>query len=280
MKNQLTILVLVCLLALIGLHSCATTGGGRIPTVEFTQYGLDPGPSQTQTKADIEISLEIIRPSDIYNYPDLFSFNQEELPGGLKDNYDLKRMYPKGPLGRQWENPFVGPEGKEQLLLFWAQVKNGTNHILRMGDARIYLIIEGQEPVAAYSTFQEIFQQAVYFEDVTNQYLSKQGGLIKQQLPGGFYPSLVLYHKDSFKLINDLSKEILPGFTYEGLLVFPRFSVSGPAKISFFDITTKTDAAGNPVEKTQFDFSVQPEKVQMWYDRSDNMWKSGVPPST
>lgn len=35
------------------------------------------------------------------------------------------------------------------------------------------------------------------------------------------------------------------------------------AKISFFDVTTKTDKAGNPIEKMQFDFNLQSQRVQI-----------------
>lgn len=95
---------------------------------------------------------------------------------------------------------------------------------------------------------------------------------INRQIPQGFYAWIVDSHRDSYRLINDLSKEILPGSTLTGLLVFPAI-IQGPqlAKISFFDVATKTDAAGNTTEKSQFDFSLTPRVVGMWWE-PDNMW--------
>ncbi len=83
----------------------------------------------------------------------------------------------------------------------------------------------------------------------------------------------------NFKLINDVSAEILPGFSYEGILVFPVITtLSSSARITFFDVTTKVDAVGNPLEKTQFDFSLKRQFVQMWYDTNTKAWKVGPPP--
>jgi hypothetical protein len=161
-----------------------------------------------------------------------------------------------------------------------------------MKDARIYLIIEGEEPVAALSNLAELLKSADYFEAATNRYLLEQseknqkkllGGFLKiqttHQLPNGFYRNLVLQHKNAYKLINSLDKEMLPGYPYEGLLMFPSVVTSDrPAKIAFFNVITKTDAAGNPIEKTQFEFTLQPQQVSMWYDTEERMWKEGVLP--
>lgn len=273
---RITKLFLLIFIPFIFLESCATSP--QIPTLNFIQYGLEPGPNQSQTKSDIDINLKAIRISEIYQYPDLFSFNLDDYPQ-YKGNIGLSLMYPKGPVGKQWEYPFATPDLTEQLLLCWVKIQNNTKHILRMKDARIYLIVEGQEPAAALSTFDELLRQTDYFQQATNRYLARQGSLIKLEVPPGFYRSLLLSHKNYYRLINDLNKEILPGFTYEGLLVFPVVPTSyASAKISFFDITTKTDAAGVPIEKTQFDFMLKPQNVQAWYDRKEHMWKGGTPP--
>jgi len=263
------------LIALIGLSPYPATAkkDKKVPTVQFRQYGLDPSLAQPQAKSDIEISLKSVRISDIYQYPDLFSFKIEDFPQLQNAIPPFTSMYPEGPLGKSWENPFSTPDGKVQVLLFWAKIKNGTSHILKMGDARVYLIIEEQEPIPAFSSFNELLRSVDYFEASTNQYLAQQakgflGGLVKvnRRLPAGFYRSLVLYHKSSYKLINDLNKEILPGFTYEGMLAFPSaVTTDRSAKVTFFNVITKTDAAGNPVEKTQFEFPMLPQEVSMWY---------------
>ena len=61
------------------------------------------------------------------------------------------------------------------------------------------------------------------------------------------------------KVINDVGMEILPKFSSSGILTFPippEKALKG--KVSFFDMTTKVDKAGNPTEKEQFDFSIKP----------------------
>jgi hypothetical protein len=252
------------LIGLLGTQGCAAMGGGT-PTLAFPEYRLEPGPTATQQKSDIEISVKPIRISDIYQYPDLFGFRLEDFPD-YADNTTLKRGYPVGPEGLQWDYPFATPDGQEQLSMYRVRIDNGTDHILRMRDARVYLITEAREP-AALSDFNELLQWADYFEQ-KNKYL-----------PRGFYRAFVLSHRPSFKLINDLGQEVLPGFAFEGLLLFPLVPrTSASATVSFFDITVTTDAAGNPVEKTRFDFPLVRETAQMWYDRSEQMWKAGAPP--
>ena len=284
MSAKQLLLLPACFTILVLWESCATTAStDRIPTLTFTQYGLEPGPSQSQSKSDIDISVKTLRLSDIYGYPNLFSFSLDEFPQ-WKDNYYLKNNYPPGPLGKRWSYPFASPDASEQLLLNWVRIKNGTKHILRMKDARIYMVVDGQEPFAALSTLDELIQEGARFEAMekrewdskVSQMLIKIGDY---SYPDGFAGSLITTRRNYYKLINDVSKEILPGFTYEGMLVFPVSpALQGSAKVSFFDVTTKTDPAGNPIEKTQFDFSLQAQRVQMWYDKAESKWKGGTPP--
>ena len=104
--------------------------------------------------------------------------------------------------------------------------------------------------------------------------------LLTTQIPPGFLRALLLSHKNAFRLINDLRTEILPGFTYTGMLAFPATpNTYAAATISFFDITTKVDSIGTPTEKTQFDFSLRPQQAQMWFDRQERMWKTGATPA-
>jgi hypothetical protein len=201
----------------------------------------------------------------MYDYPQLFSFRLASFPE-FKDNKLLKRAYPVGPQDLQWDYPFATEE--EQLTVYWVTIANNTEHILRMKDARVYLITEGREPVAALTDFDELLEWADYFER-------------KYGLPDGFYRALIMDHKPSYKLINDLGREILPSFTYEGLLAFPIMPMtSSTATLSFFDVTVATDAAGNPTQKTRFDFPLSRRTVRLWYDKEDRMWKSGVPTTT
>lgn len=270
------------LLIILALSSCATLTTPKVPTLSFMEYALEEETSKVQEKSDIEINLDIVRLSDVYNYPQFFSFRINNLPQEYAGDSIIRSEYKPGPMGRSWEFPFATPDGRMQLLFCSCKVKNNTEHILRMGDARIYLIVEGVEPLPAISSFSQLLEQADYFEAVTNRERSRQTALIifqRPPLPTGFFRAIVRYNKKSFKLINDLDAEILPRFSYEGILVFPVIpSFSPDARISFFDVTTKTDKAGNPIEKTQFDFDLQRQRVQMWYDRYEKAWKVGSPP--
>ena len=278
-KAFLSFIILIMPLILI---QCATLSSSRIPTLAFPEYCLESGPEELQAKSDIEISVEVVRLSNIYNYPKLFSFSLENLPRLYANSALLKSVYKPGPMGRQWEFPFASPDGKKQLLFCFCKIKNNTKHILRMHDARIYLIIEDVDPLPAISSFNTLLEQADYFEAITNRERMRETVLyVLQQspLPEGFFRSIVLYNMNNYKLINDMGTEILPGFSYEGIFVFPVIpTFSLQAKIAFFDVTTRVDAAGNPIEKTQFEFGLQRQYVQMWYDKYEKAWKAGPPP--
>jgi len=82
MKNLKSFFFIAFLLeAVFIIYSCGTTRSIRkIPTSSFAQCSLEPDPVQTQEKSDISISLEVIKISDVYNYPDLFSFSESDFP--------------------------------------------------------------------------------------------------------------------------------------------------------------------------------------------------------
>ena len=276
---QISFLVsVICLI----FNSCATfMGSSRIPTLAFTEYTLESGSEVIQQKSDIEINIEVVRLSHIYDYPNLFSFKLENLSSMYADSPILRGEYRPGPMGREWEFPFASPDVKQQLLFCYCKIKNNSKHILRMSDARIYLVVEGVDPLPAIASFDVLLEQADYFENLANRQRSQEAALVvfqKAPLPTGFYRSIVLYNMKNYKLINDVSAEILPGFSYEGLLVFPVVPTYSNATISFFDVTTKVDMVGNPVEKTQFDFPLKRQFVQMWYDTNTKTWKVGPPP--
>lgn len=264
----------ICIALALLSASCATVEH----RIAFIQYDLEPGPAQTQAKSDVEITMKVIRPSEMYQYPDLFAFRLGDFPAYYR--YDgLRIMYPIGPLGKSWEHPLSAPDFSHQVLLCRVKVRSGTPHILRMKDARIYLIVEGQEPVPTL-TFSELLEQADEYEAETNSYLARRSGLVTTQIPRGFFRTLLLSHKKHFRLINDLGTDILSGFTGTAMLAFPATpNTYAAARISFFDITIKVDSVGTPTEKTQFDFSLKPQQAQMWFDRQERMRKAGSTPA-
>ena len=161
--------------------------------------------------------------------------------------------------------PFVGV----------SRIKNGTNHILRMRDARVYLVVNGTEPVAAYAQFADVLEQADRFwqQEVERSLIFT--------LPPDLPSAVLRSRRDAIKLVNDVGREILPGFEFEGLVVFPSLpSISESVALSLFDITTQTDAAGNPTQKERFDFPIVLQDGSMWYDRSVKRWKAGAPPAS
>ena len=269
-----------CFFFIVICYSCVSTK--TIPTLSLSEYVLDPGPDQVQKIAGIEISLKVIQLSELYDYPNFFSFDLDQFPELYKKSAILRSEYPPGPNGRSWEFPFATPDGKFQLVFCFCKIKNNTKHILRMGDARIYFVVEGIDPLPAIRSFDELLQQADYFEATENLKRSKETTLFilkKAPLPDGFFRAIILSNRRAYNLINDLKHEILPGFSYEGILAFPAMpSLSAPAKITFFDVTISTDKAGNPTEKTQFDFKLQSKFIQMYLDIKQKKWVVGNPP--
>ena len=280
MKHDKSILVFLTILLMVSASTCIST---KIPTLAFSEYRLDPGPSQSQRNADVEITLKAIQLSEVYKYPKLFSFDLDQMPEAYRSSAVLRSEYREGMDGKSWEYPFATPDGKLQLLLCYCNVKNNTKHILRMGDARIYLVIEGIDPIRAVISFDELLEIADDFQSQTNLARSKQttwGILAKPMLPAGFFRAIVLFNRQAYKLVNDLKHEILPGFSYEGILAFPAApSIVQTAMIDFFDVTIRTDQAGNPVEKTKFEFGLRSEYVTMYYDVTEKKWVIGSPPA-
>jgi len=262
--------------ALVTLVACAPVTR-QTPTLRVTQYALQPESVQTQTKSNVAITARVLRITDIYDHPDLFAFRQEEV--GFSDNAYLKRNYPSDPGGRQWEYWFASPDASEQLLICWVSVKNGTDHILRMRDARIYLVAEGRDPMPAMGGVDGLLSQADRYWSMTVRQAQESRALIRLAPPEGFARAVLSGRREAFKLINDVNREILPGFTLEGMLAFPAVPTTyGSVTLSFFDITTKTDPAGNAVEKTRFDFALRPQSLPMWYDAAAARWRVGTPP--
>ena len=279
---------LVAVLPIIVSTLACAAGLHGIPTVQISQYAFQPNPIQAQVKSDITITAQVLRVTDMYQHPELFSFRQEVLPRirgprgfvDLKDDSYLSRNYPKDAMGLQWEYWFAADDLSSQVVICWIRIKNATDHILRMRDARIYMVVEGQEPIPAVAGFNTLLRYADEYERIDIEQAESKGGLFKSIPPAGWTHQALLRNSTGFKLVNDVSREILPGFSFEGMLAFPPLQgSSGPVQVSFFDITTKTDAAGNPVEKTRFDFVLQPQQTSMWFDRTDSHWKIGTPPA-
>ncbi len=282
------------------LCSCAS-GPVPIPTAHFNEYSVHNN-IDSVTKENVTISINVLKPSETRLHPDLFSFNDEYIDNSFSNAF---YYYPKDNKGKQWAFTFGFGE-KKILTALKVKITNNTSHILRMKDARVYLIVddEGIEtPVGAVTNLgdptlvwrypdnpknkekiprsaktgdESLIHWVTYFENEWET--SREKSFLDLPYPVGFVSQVINQNKKHYNLINDVSKEILPNFSYEGILLFPVVSSFETAKLMFYDITTKTDPAGNPIEKTTFELYLDLTTSDMWYDKIDKMWQNGLPP--
>ena len=292
--QQTRLLAMLCVFLMA--ISCASTSK-NIPTARFSEYAVAPPSSARQTKQDVTLEVEVLAPTGAYSHPNLFSFDWSRIP----DRFRLaKRFYPEDDDGKAWCYTFGF--GDRFLTACNVKITNNTPHILRMKDARVYLVVPGEDPVAAVTDLgnarlmptgekkQELPQSYLDADNSLVHWLTqferewelrsrkKKKGLISLSLayPIGFASQVLAQNQRAYKLINDLNVEILPNFSYEGILLFPAIVSFDQAKLMFYDITTKTDPAGNPVEKTSFEFPLKLREANMWFDRDTKRWKEGT----
>jgi hypothetical protein len=265
---------------------------------------------KTQEKENITITLNPINDLDIDKHPNLFQFNVQNWdPSWSKLTKTVNFWYPPNKDGNNYANTFVG------MPAFLVSIKNSTGHILRMSDARIYLIIEEKDPIPAIENFgntQVLPMQLVLYSDkpemasinksavdedeslldyITRREVQIIRWLKDQRKSDNTYKKYPQYplnlcfntaftHQNDYKLINEVGREILPDFTLDGIICFPYYLEKGQkAKIIFYDVTTETNEAGTPTKKTQFDFSFQYEPAFMRYDELSKSWKDQAPPA-
>lgn len=291
-KTVLLLIVAICMICFLG--SCAS----QIPSISLTKYEMKS--PLTQSQGGLTVDLEMLDPSlgCLQKHPELFAFNSKNLHEKFKLNAENYCAVQND--GKRYCYTF----GIRDYYLTAALVKisNNTNHILRMKDARIYLRLQEEDPVKAVTKLgnpsleiidqkgnvlpksaiegdESLIHWVTYLENV---FKSNQKGIILYPYPVGLASQVILQNKGKYKLITDVDTEILPGDTYTGILLFPTVLTSdkySKANIKFYDLTTKTDAAGNPVEKVTFDFEFNIKTLHMWWDKNQNKWIEGDPPS-
>ena len=130
-------------------------------------------------------------------------------------------------------------------------------------------------PKSASEADESLVHWVTYWEqnaEKTRQKHTIMDGLYKY--PIGLGSQVILQNRPAYKLIADVGAEILPGKTMRGILLFPVVVSFDTATLSFYDISTKTDAAGNPTEKQTFSFPVKLDRVQMQFDaKQERRWK-------
>lgn len=255
------------LLSIFAFFSCA---GTNLRILTFDQYGfMQHGSESVQTKGDIVISVKVLRPTDMYSYPQYFTFVPDSLSVEFRESAFVQATYQPSVNAKTWEYILASPEYANVLIAFHTKISNNSEHILRMKDARIYLIVDGSKAIPYLATDKELEEKVTAFE---REFV---GNRWYRTYPKGLYSAILEQNKKQFKLLADVGEEILPGFSLEGLLVFPMHaSELKNTKLSFFDITTKTDDAGSAIEKSRFDFALRREPACMQYNDYTKKWES------
>jgi hypothetical protein len=214
------------------LTGCAATGPKAV-----IDYELDPLTPSPQTKNNVTIKVGYIGPQHLSVYPQ-FTY--------VLTNQTKKFVF-LGVKGQEViVNPFKGLTG------FAVEIKNHTGHILRMEDARIAFIFGGKP----------------YFA-LTRSQLA--GLLLKSDGEPSLESTFVMDPTVDFRLINEIGTEVLPGFAIEGFLAFPLTpGAAAEGELNFYDVTTKVDAAGDPLEKTLFTFKVKRAQIEIGSPMSEN----------
>ncbi len=199
-------------------------------TVTRVWYENDPTTPTTQTKQDVTIEVKYVGKhlSDLKKFPQFF-VPRNELPEGIRGNWGMIRR--ESPDLGVWYD-FPG------MTIYWCKITNNTDHILRMRDARVYLVANDENYAAI---------QKQDLADAGAPEAEQDLSILKDVIAGS----------RRLKIVNGFNAEVLPGQSLKGYLFFeidPSNAVSG--KLNFYDITTKTDAAGRATEKTQFTFKL------------------------
>ena len=243
--------------------------------IKYSYYDFKEVPEQIIAKEKVKISLRVIRFYDLEDFPELFSFQIDDIMKYFSEPM-LREVYPIAKDGKCWEHPFSIPYGEDHLQIFKVKIQNETNHIIRLKDSRVFLRKYQAEPLQAFYEVQELINEADKYEKATNNYLydKEKGSALAPYIPNGFFKAFVNYKLKYFSLINDVNKEILPGLTSDGLLIFPSIEITDqPITISFYDIITKTDEAGKPTERSQYDFYLVRKDVDLLYDNEKGLCK-------
>jgi hypothetical protein len=152
-----------------------------------------------------------------------------------------------------------------QMAVYKVEIANNTNNVLSLSDSRIALILpDAPEPIFALSKLEmeklieidkmpcisyELSQASRAYSDIDIDLTREAIRYVTSEIVKG-------------KSIVSRTTEVLPGMNIRGFLVFPYDGekiTSGT--ISFIDIKSNTDEAGNTMLKTRFDYKVIQEQL-------------------
>ncbi len=257
------------------------------------KYYAPNGVELIQTKSGLTIELIPLAPNLQRKFPELFSWNIEDMPKAMRVN--LSSFYIKQPDGKYYTYTF----GAEQFLnVYKIKITNNTGHIIKMSDARILMRVEGEDPIKPVTkvgdpTLYEVGESKVLLpksaiekDESLVQWITwlysewdknRKKGFLSFEYPIGFPSQVIAINRKAYKLINDLNVEILPEDSYSGLLLFPRLIIDNEISLKMYEFITKTDAAGNTVEKSNFDFKLKLTDGTRWFDQNNKIWIDGEP---
>ncbi|MDR1022954.1 MAG: hypothetical protein LBL94_06775 [Prevotellaceae bacterium] len=152
-----------------------------------------------------------------------------------------------------------------KMAAYNVEIVNNTSHVLSLSDSRIALIVpDASEPIWALSK-PEIEKLA---ENNKLPCISFELAQAARAYSGIDEPSAqkviqaAVLDIVSGKPIVSRATEILPGMKVKGYLVFPYDGEKiASGTISFIDIKSNTDEAGNTTLKTRFDYKVMQEQI-------------------
>jgi hypothetical protein len=274
-----------------------------VASMPYKKYSFN-GSEASQTKNGLTIEVEPLSPSGVYAHPELYSFDMTTFPKEFlkKYDYNISSMFAEFNGKR---NCYTFGMGENYLTVFKVKITNSTGHVLKMKEARILLRIEGEDPIkpvtkvgdatidqfenpAGSGKFIPLPKSAIAQDQSLVQWVTgiesdyengRKKGFLDYDYPIGINSQVIAQNKKYYKLIADVDLEILPDDSYSGILLFPVLISSDELSLKMYEFVTKTDAAGNPTERTNFDYKFKKEPGKMWLNRNEKKWIDGNPPA-
>ncbi len=220
-RSIFKIAAVCCLLALVGIVGCAST----TKTVQLMQFVPAGEYGNVQEKSGVKFEVNPLDETTLNKFPELrpkIKVTEKGLFGPTEKEVPVYLLQEST------------PEGGVPYVQARVTVTNRTGHVLRFTGSVIKLM-----------------------DDMGNVY----NALTKQEVIAGQSEALHRYMRRLRYLTPNT--EVLPDMTWTGYIAFnmKMEEVAEIFKIAIYDLTTKTDAAGNPTEKSRFEFNFR-KKLQ------------------
>lgn len=248
------------------------------------------GNRQTIGQVTIEVQSLI---QESQKYPEIYSFTDADLDAAQAvwkqitgdPNAMIKNtfVYPTDKEGRKWIDILGHPSGEMSLAAFLVKVENNTDHILNFSkDAKIYFK-DGltDEPVAPIVSLDAMTRWLLEMEKDFDA--TRKKGIISMEFPFGISPSLFKVRFGGAGMSTFVDKDVLPGFSAKGLLLFPKtlgkgLEASKEIEVLFFEVPAEANKAGEITSRSRATFRFQQVPVKLWFDQEARRWVEGEPP--